>query len=211
MKHAMSVSSIYAFVGRWCQIMFRNLRYIDSDACLAFALSVCCFATIQHEVEVIWHVLQMTSGTLGVCIHIADSWVRFWKNMKSLFWNKDVSAMHVLYLRRYSTTQNICWWSMMTSNMFCVVEQRLKQSTYVINTSLFQNKLFIFVGDPTQLPTICIHTPKVLDVICKTCHNTSAPCWIVAKQHTFWAYIKHASDSTYLNFLNIYVVVENKD
>jgi hypothetical protein len=80
--------------------------------------------------------------------------------------------------------------SMMTSNMLCAVEQRLRQSTLTTCTFSFQNKLLILVGDFAQLPTICTHTPKAPDIICRACHITSAPCWAIAKQHTF----KHMLD-----------------
>ena len=114
----------------------------------------------------------MTSGTLGLCIHIADSWVRSRKNIKSLFWNKDVSEM-----------------SMMTSNMFCVVEQRLKQSTGVTNTSLFQNKLLIFVGDLTLEEIVSKSTLLVTRssrLAPKKCINKSI--WLATGGHLPWVH-----------------------
>ena len=66
--------------------------------------------------------------------------------------------------------------SMMTSNMLCAVEQRIKQNTLITDTFSFQNKLLILVGDLAQMLAICIHKLKISDIICKTCHITSAPC-----------------------------------
>jgi ATP-dependent exoDNAse (exonuclease V) alpha subunit len=93
--------------------------------------------------------------------------------------------------------------SMMTSNMLCAVEQRLRQSTLTTCTFSFQNKLVILVGDLAQLPTICTHTPKAPDIICRACHITSTPCWAIAKQHTLQTSVRHSSDPLYLEFLNI--------
>ena len=91
--------------------------------------------------------------------------------------------------------------SMMTNNMLCGVEQRLRQNT--LTTCTFQNKLVILVGDLAQLPAICAHTPKAPDIICRACHIASAPCWAIAKQHTLQTFVRHSSDPLYLEFLNI--------
>ena len=91
--------------------------------------------------------------------------------------------------------------SMMTTNMLCAVEQRLRQNTFT--TCTFQNKLVILVGDFVQLPAICAHTPKAPDIICRACHITSAPCWAIAKQHTLQTVVRDSSDPLYLEFLNI--------
>ena len=93
--------------------------------------------------------------------------------------------------------------SMITSNMLCAVEQRIKQNTLITDTFSFQNKLLILVEDLVQLPAICIHKPKALDTICRACHITSTPCWTAAKQHTLHTSVGHSSDPSYLNFLNI--------
>ena len=53
MKHALSVSSISTYVGGWCHIMLKKLRYIGLDACLTNVWSVCCLATTQYGAEVI--------------------------------------------------------------------------------------------------------------------------------------------------------------
>ena len=92
--------------------------------------------------------------------------------------------------------------SMMTSNMLCAMEQRLRQSTLTTCTFSFQNKLVILVGDLAQLPAICTHTPTAPDIICRACHITSAPCWTIAK-HTLQTFVRHSSDPLYLKFLNI--------
>ena len=93
--------------------------------------------------------------------------------------------------------------SMMTSNMLCAVEQRLQQNTRTTDIYSLQNKLLILVGDHAQLPAKCIHKPKFPDIICKACHTTSAPSWAVAKQHKLQTSVRHSSDPSYLNFLNI--------
>ena len=93
--------------------------------------------------------------------------------------------------------------SMMTSIMLCVVEQRLKQSTRITDIYSLQNKLLILVGDLAQLPAICIHKPKFPDIICKACYITFAPSWAIAKQHKLQTSVRHSSDPSYLNFLNI--------
>ena len=90
---------------------------------------------------------------------------------------------------------------MMTSNMLCVVEQRLRQST--LTTCTFQKKLVILVGDLAQLPAICAYTPKTPDIICRAGHITSAPCRAIAKQHTLQTSVRHLFDPVYLEFLNI--------
>jgi hypothetical protein len=48
--------------------------------------------------------------------------------------------------------------SMMISNKFCVVEQHLKQAMSIAETSPFERKLVLLVGDLAQLPPICKHT-----------------------------------------------------
>ena len=92
--------------------------------------------------------------------------------------------------------------SMMTSNMLYAVEQCIKQNTLNTGTFSFQNKLLILVGDLAQLHAICRHKPKAPDTICRACHITSAPCWAAAK-HTLHTSVRHSSDPSYLNFLNI--------
>ena len=93
--------------------------------------------------------------------------------------------------------------SMMTSNMLCAVEERIKQSTRSRDIYSTPNKLIILIGDLAQLPAICIHKPKLPDIICKACHITSAPSWALAKQHKLRTSVRHSSDPSYLNFLNI--------
>ena len=93
--------------------------------------------------------------------------------------------------------------SMMTSNMLCAVEQCIKQSTRNTDIYSLQNKLLTLVGDLAQLPAICTHKPKFFDMICKACHITSAPSWVVAKQHKLQTSVRYASDPLYLSFLNI--------
>ena len=82
---------------------------------------------------------------------------------------------------------------MMTNNMLCAVEQRLKQSTLITDTFSFLNKLLIFVEDLAQLPAICIHKPKVPDIIWKTYHITYVPYWAAAKHHKLQTSIIHSS------------------
>ena len=65
------------------------------------------------------------------------------------------------------------------------------------------NKLVLLVGDLAQLPAICMHSPKSPDILCRGCHITSALCWAAAKHHTLRLSIRHATNPTYLQFLNI--------
>jgi hypothetical protein len=48
--------------------------------------------------------------------------------------------------------------SMMISNILCAMEQRLKQAMSIVETSPFEKKLVLLVGDLAQLPLICKHT-----------------------------------------------------
>jgi ATP-dependent exoDNAse (exonuclease V) alpha subunit len=73
--------------------------------------------------------------------------------------------------------------SMMISYMLCTVEHRLKQTCKDTISNTFYNKLVLLVGDLAQLPAICVHSPKVPDIICRCCHISSAPCWATALQH----------------------------
>lgn len=73
MKHALCVSSIFAYVGgRWC-IMLRKLRCMGLGSCIIDVRSVCYLAATQHGAKVVWHALQMMFGTLDVYIHITCS------------------------------------------------------------------------------------------------------------------------------------------
>ncbi len=45
--------------------------------------------------------------------------------------------------------------SMMINNILCIVEQCLKQAMSIEETSPFETKLVLLVGDLTQLPPIC--------------------------------------------------------
>ena len=87
--------------------MFRKLRYNGSDECLTYVRSLCCFAAAHDGVEIMWHALQMMSGNLSLCIHIAGSWARSLTNIKSFFCNEDVFVVRVLCLRRCPTAHSI--------------------------------------------------------------------------------------------------------
>ena len=91
----------------------------------------------------------------------------------------------------------------MTSYMLCTVEHRLKQACKDTISNTFCNKLVLLVGDLAQLPAICVHSPKAPDIICRCCHISSAPCWASALQHKLQISVRHATDPTYLQFLNI--------
>jgi ATP-dependent exoDNAse (exonuclease V) alpha subunit len=93
--------------------------------------------------------------------------------------------------------------SMMTSYMLSTIEHRLKQAAINKSLNALCNKLVFLVGDLAQLPAICIHSPKSPDILCRGCHITSAPCWATAKHHTLRMSVRHATDPTYLQFLNI--------
>jgi hypothetical protein len=67
--------------------------------------------------------------------------------------------------------------SMMTNNILCVVEQHLKQAMSIVETSPFETKLVLLVGDLTQLLPICKHTLRPNDILCKSCHVKSMACW----------------------------------
>ena len=73
--------------------------------------------------------------------------------------------------------------SMMTSYMLCTVEHRLKLAARNTLPNALRNKLILLVRDFAQLPAICIHSPKSLDILCRGCHITFAPCWATAKHH----------------------------
>ncbi len=87
--------------------------------------------------------------------------------------------------------------SMMTKTILCVVEQCLKQTMFVAETSPFEIKLVLLVGGLAQLPPICKHTLRQNDILCKSCHVKSTPCWKMAQQHFLSIYLE------YLQFLNI--------
>ncbi len=57
--------------------------------------------------------------------------------------------------------------STMINNIFCVVEQHLKQAMFVLETSPFETKLVLLVGDLAQLPLICKHTLRQNDIYAK--------------------------------------------
>jgi hypothetical protein len=48
--------------------------------------------------------------------------------------------------------------SIMTNNIFCIVEQHIQQAMSVVETFPFETKLVLLVGDLAQLPPICKHT-----------------------------------------------------
>ena len=56
---------------------------------------------------------------------------------------------------------------------------------------------------PNCLRYVRIHKPKAPVIICRACHITSTSCWAAAKQHTLHLSVRHSSDPSYLNFLNI--------
>ena len=93
--------------------------------------------------------------------------------------------------------------SMITSYMLCTVEHHLKQACRDTISNTFCNKLVLLVGDLAQLPTICVHALKAPDIIRRCCHISSAPCWNNALQHKLQISVRHATDPTYLQFLNI--------
>ena len=93
--------------------------------------------------------------------------------------------------------------SMKTSYILCTVEHRLKQACRDTISNTFCNKLVLLVGYLAQLPAICMHAPKTPDIICRCCHISSALCWASALQHKLQISMRHATDPTYLQFLNI--------
>jgi len=84
--------------------------------------------------------------------------------------------------------------STMTNNIFCVVEQRLKQAMSVVETSPFETKLVLLVGDLAQLPLICKHMLRQNDILCKSCHVNSTLLSIS---------MCHATNPGYIQFFNI--------
>jgi len=69
------------------------------------------------------------------------------------------------------------------------VEQCLKQAMSVVETSPFETKLVLLVGDLAQLPLICKHTLRQNDILCKSCHvNSISMC--------------HATNPGYIQFFN---------
>ncbi len=92
--------------------------------------------------------------------------------------------------------------SMMTSNIFCVMEQRLKQAMFIAKTFPFETKLVLLVGDLAQLPPICNHTFQQNDILCKKIHVKSTPCWKMA-QIFLSILMCHGPDLKYLQFFNI--------
>ena len=93
--------------------------------------------------------------------------------------------------------------SILTSYMLSTVEHRLKQACRDTISNTFCNKLVLLVGELAQLPAICVHAPKAPDIICRCCHIGSAPCWVSALQHKLQISVRHTTDPTYLQFLNI--------
>jgi hypothetical protein len=65
--------------------------------------------------------------------------------------------------------------SKMISNIFCAVEQCLKQAMSIVETFPFETKLVLLVGDLAQLPPICKHTLRQNDILCKSCYVKSMP------------------------------------
>jgi hypothetical protein len=93
--------------------------------------------------------------------------------------------------------------SMMTGNILCAMEQRLKQAMSIAKTSPFQTKLVLLVGDLAQLPPICKHTLQQNDILCKSYHVKSTPGWKMAQQHFLSILMCHGTNLKYLQFLNI--------
>ncbi len=93
--------------------------------------------------------------------------------------------------------------SMMISNILCVVEQRLKQAVSVVETSPFETKFVLLIGDLAQLPPICKHTLLQNDILCKSCHINYTPYWKMAQQHFLSILMCHALDPGYLQIFNI--------
>ncbi len=91
----------------------------------------------------------------------------------------------------------------MTRNIFCDVEQPLKQAMSIAKTSPFETKLYLLVGDLVQLPPICKHALRQNDILCKSCYVKSMPYWKMAQQHFLSISMRHAIDPKYLQFLNI--------
>ena len=73
--------------------------------------------------------------------------------------------------------------SMITSYMLCVIKQHLKHAMQAKNSSPFQTKLVLLVGDLTQLPAICKHNLCNNELICKACHIKISFYWSSAQQH----------------------------
>lgn len=88
--------------------------------------------------------------------------------------------------------------SMMINTLLCAVQKRIAQSNQNSRLSPFSMKLVTLFGDHTQLPAICKHTPKALDILCRSCHITFAPCWSSSIQHTLLLSVRHASNPIYL-------------
>ena len=87
--------------------------------------------------------------------------------------------------------------------MLCTVEHRLKQACRDTISNTFCNNFVLLVGDLAQLLEICVHVLKTPYIICRCCHISSAPCWASALQHKLQISVRHATDPTYLQFLNI--------
>jgi hypothetical protein len=84
--------------------------------------------------------------------------------------------------------------STMINNIFCIVEQRLKQAMFVVETSPFETKLVLLVGDLAQLPLICKHMLRQNDILCKSCDVN----------FTFLSIsMCHATNFGYIQFFNI--------
>jgi phenylalanine-4-hydroxylase len=91
----------------------------------------------------------------------------------------------------------------MTNNILCVVEQCLKQTMFVAETSPFETKLVLLVGGLAQLPPTCKHTLRQNDILCKSYHVKSTQCWKMAQQHFLSISMHCATYLEYLQFLNI--------
>jgi hypothetical protein len=90
---------------------------------------------------------------------------------------------------------------MMTNTMLCAIEQQLKQVQHNMNP--FVNVLLLLVGDVAQLLTICKHSLKKHELYYKLFHISMAPCWSNASHCILQTFMRHITDPSFLQFLNM--------
>ena len=97
--------------------------------------------------------------------------------------------------------------SMLTHMTLTIICYRIACSVRTISPFLpvhacMNEKLFILVGDPAQLPAVCRCRVARGDV-CKSCHFTQAMIWQHTTRHTLTRSVRHAQDPELAAFLDL--------
>jgi hypothetical protein len=88
--------------------------------------------------------------------------------------------------------------------MLCAIERHLKQIQN--NSNPFEKMLLLLIKDTKQLPTICKHSFKKDELYCVNCHILMARCWYQAIHYDLQTSMKHVTNPTFFQFLNMICV-----